>query len=187
MKPCSFDEVQTGVAASGKFWCHEHFGPQARPDIVAFGKKMQVCGIIAGPRLDEVENHCFRVPSRINSTWGGNLVDMVRAGRILEVIEQDHLTQAAARIGDALLGALGEASQRFPSLVGNVRGRGLLCAFDLPDTAHRNRLISEGLKRDVMFLGCGPRSIRFRPALILSEADIEAGMAVMHEVLGEME
>jgi L-lysine 6-transaminase len=52
-----YDEVQTGVGLTGKFWCHEHFGEKARPDIIAFGKKMQVCGILASNRVDEVENN----------------------------------------------------------------------------------------------------------------------------------
>src|SRR3546814_2959167 len=79
-----YDEVQTGVALTGKFWCHQHFGENARPDMIAFGKKMQVCGILAGPKIDEIETNVFRVPSRINSTWGGNLTDMVRSYKILD-------------------------------------------------------------------------------------------------------
>jgi L-lysine 6-transaminase len=84
-----YDEIQTGVGLTGKFWCHQHFGPDARPDIIAFGKKMQVCGILAGKRLDEIEGNVFKVSSRINSTWGGNLVDMVRSSKIMEIIEED--------------------------------------------------------------------------------------------------
>lgn len=64
------------------------------PDVVAFGKKTQVCGIMAGGRVDEVHDNVFHVSSRINSTWGGNLTDMVRARRILEVVEQDRLIDA---------------------------------------------------------------------------------------------
>src|SRR5699024_2249939 len=83
-----YDEVQTGIGLTGKFWAHEHY---VKPDILAFGKKAQVCGILASERVDEVENNCFHVSSRINSTWGGNLVDMVRSARILEVIEEEDL------------------------------------------------------------------------------------------------
>jgi L-lysine 6-transaminase len=70
-----YDEVQTGVGLTGKFWAHEHY---VKPDILAFGKKAQVCGILAGTRIDDLDTNVFRVSSRINSTWGGNLVDMVR-------------------------------------------------------------------------------------------------------------
>ena len=94
-----YDEVQTGVGLTGKFWCHEHFGENARPDILAFGKKMQVCGILAGKRVDEIENNVFHVSSRINSTWGGSLVDMVRSSKIMEIIEEDNLCDNAAENG----------------------------------------------------------------------------------------
>jgi L-lysine 6-transaminase len=79
-----FDEVQSGVGITGEFWAHQSLG--IKPDIIAFGKKTQVCGILAGRKLDEVDDHVFKMPSRINSTWGGNLVDMVRFDRILEII-----------------------------------------------------------------------------------------------------
>ena len=82
-----FDEVQTGVGGTGRRWCCEHFG--VLPDLIAFGKKTQVCGVMAGPRLDEVRDNCFRLPGRINSTWGGNLTDMVRSTHCLRVIEEE--------------------------------------------------------------------------------------------------
>src|SRR6266496_6242709 len=70
-----FDEVQCGMGATGRNWCCEHF--DVVPDLLAFGKKAQVCGVMAGPRLDEVKDNAFRLPSRLNSTWGGNFTDMV--------------------------------------------------------------------------------------------------------------
>ena len=74
------DEVQTGVGITGKMWAHEHFGLE--PDAVAFGKKTQVCGCLVGPRVDEEPENVFKVSSRINSTWGGGLTDMVRCGAL---------------------------------------------------------------------------------------------------------
>src|SRR6266702_4124650 len=73
------DEVQTGVGLTGTAWAYQQLGVQ--PDVVAFGKKTQVCGVMAGGRVDEVPQNVFAVSSRINSTWGGNLTDMVRARR----------------------------------------------------------------------------------------------------------
>jgi len=178
-----YDEVQTGVGLSGKFWCHEHFGEKARPDILAFGKKMQVCGILASTRVDEVENNVFKVSSRINSTWGGSLVDMVRSSKIMEIIEEDKLCDNAAEVGDYLQNELAKIAAR-NSIIGNVRGKGLLTAFDFPDKAKRDKFITEGMNRDIMFLGCGNQTIRFRPALIMDKQHIDEGLTVLEKILG---
>ena len=177
-----YDEVQSGVGLTGKFWCHQHFGENARPDIIAFGKKMQVCGILVSNRVDEVENNVFKVSSRINSTWGGSLVDMVRSSKIMEIIEEDRLCENAAAIGDYLQDELQKLAQR-NDIIGNVRGLGLMTAFDFADKAHRDQFISEGMKRDIMFLGCGSQTIRFRPALIMEKQHIDAGIDVIKQIL----
>lgn len=177
-----YDEVQTGVGLSGKFWCHEHFNEKARPDILAFGKKMQVCGILVGNKVDQVEHNVFRVSSRINSTWGGNLVDMVRATQILQIIREDELCTKAAESGQYLQQQLQQLSARYDQIT-NVRGKGLLTAFDFPDAAMRNTFLKKGMENNVMFLGCGPHTIRFRPALIIENSHIDQGMAIMTKIL----
>lgn len=177
-----YDEVQTGVGISGKFWCHEHFGENARPDIIAFGKKMQVCGILAGTRVDEVQDNVFKVSSRINSTWGGNLVDMVRASKILEIIEEDDLCTNAEQVGTHLQSELTTIAGKYHSM-SNVRGKGLLTAFDFPDKQTRDRFLAMGMDKNVMFLGCGERSIRFRPALIIDKPHIDEGLDILQQIL----
>lgn len=181
-----YDEVQTGVGLTGKFWCFEHFGPNARPDILAFGKKMQVCGILAGERIDEIKNNVFRVSSRINSTWGGNLADMVRSTKVLQIIEEDRLVENAERVGKYLLQKLSDLANQ-SELVSNVRGRGLLVSFDFPSKEIRDRFIQKALKENALFLGCGEKSIRFRPALIIQEKEIDLGIAIIRKVLVNLE
>jgi L-lysine 6-transaminase len=176
-----YDEVQTGVGLTGKFWCHEHFGEKARPDILAFGKKMQVCGILAGRRIDEVEDNVFKVSSRINSTWGGSLVDMVRSSKIMEIIEEDSLCDNAATMGEYLQNGLSEVAERYP-IVSNVRGKGLLTAFDFPDKATRDSFIKKGFDNNIMYLGCGERSVRFRPALIIEKSHIDIGLEMLEQI-----
>jgi L-lysine 6-transaminase len=177
-----YDEIQTGVGLTGKFWCHEHFGEKARPDILAFGKKMQVCGILAGKKVDEIEHNVFNVPSRINSTWGGSLVDMVRATKILEIINEDNLCGNAEQCGNYLQSELIKLSEKY-NIISNVRGRGLLTAFDFPDKTTRDTFIQNGLKDNVMFLGCGSHTIRFRPALIITKQHIDEGLEIMKRLL----
>jgi L-lysine 6-transaminase len=180
-----YDEIQTGVGLTGKFWCHEHFGPNARPDIIAFGKKMQVCGILASERVDEIKTNVFKVSSRINSTWGGNLVDMVRSSKILQIIEEDGLLEKATQTGDYLLEKLLEIAEEFP-IVTNVRGRGLFTAFDFPNQEKRNIFLKKGLEHNVLFLGCGKQSIRFRPALIIEKEHIDKGVEVIRKIIKEL-
>lgn len=177
-----YDEVQTGVGLTGKFWCHQNFSEKARPDILAFGKKMQVCGILAGRKLDEIETNVFHVSSRINSTWGGNLVDMVRATKILQIVKEDQLCENAAAMGIYLQENLKSLSSKFDKM-SNVRGRGLLTAFDFPSKEMRDAFLKKGMEHNVLFLGCGSSTIRFRPALCIEKKHIDQGMDVMEKIL----
>jgi L-lysine 6-transaminase len=178
-----FDEVQTGVAATGRFWCYQHF--DVVPDMLVFGKKMQACGILVGKRIDEIERNVFVESSRINSTWGGNLTDMVRATRILEIIEADGLVAAAATMGDHFLGGLNELA-KLDTRVTNVRGRGLLTAFDLPSGEVRDRFLGACREKGLLALKAGMRSIRFRPTLSVRKAELDHGLGILHDVLKAM-
>src|SRR5690349_3969264 len=178
------DEVQTGCGLTGTAWAHEQLG--LAPDVVAFGKKTQVCGIMAGRRVDEVPDNVFAVSSRINSTWGGSLADMVRARRILEVVEADELIPRAATLGARLLAMLHELADRHPAVT-DPRGRGLMCAVTLATPQLRDRVV-EVLRtgEHVIVLGCGARSLRFRPALTVTEAELAAGVAALDRVLARV-
>ncbi|MFO8099251.1 MAG: L-lysine 6-transaminase [Salinibacter sp.] len=175
-----FDEVQSGVGITGEFWAHQALGVQ--PDIIAFGKKTQVCGILAGKKLDEVDGHVFETPSRINSTWGGNIVDMVRFDRILEIMEEDALVAHAGHAGEHLQQCLQDLQDEFP-VVTNPRGLGLMCAFDLPSTEMRDRVKDETYEEGAIILGCGERSIRFRSPLTITTDEIDEGMACIRRAL----
>lgn len=178
-----FDEVQTGLGMSGKMWAHQALG--VKPDIVAFGKKTQVCGIMASDRLNEVDS-VFKISSRINSTWGGNLVDMFRAKKILEVIEQDNLVDNAAAMGEVLQKGLIRMQEKYPSIVSNARGLGLFCAFDLEDSKTRDKFLNKLFDKGLFVLKCGCLTIRFRPPLTVSEEEIEKAIAIIDEALSEM-
>lgn len=175
-----FDEVQTGVGMTGTFWAFEQLG--VVPDMICFAKKMQVGGFIAGPRIDEVERNVFRESTRINSTWGGSLTDMVRAELILRIIEEERLMEAAARLGREILAGLGELAEAGAPL-SNLRGAGLMCAFDLASPEERDRVLKSCREKGLLLLGSGTRSIRFRPPLVISSEEIREGLGLLQEAL----
>ena len=171
-----FDEVQTGMGLTGKGWCCEHFG--VMPDLICFGKKAQVCGIMAGPRLDEVKENVFRLPSRINSTWGGNFTDFVRSKHFLKIIEQEKLVDNA-RVKGAYFTAELQAMAQKHGTINAVRGRGLMIAFDLPTGAMRDAFWKKSYDLGLLVLRCGDRSIRLRPVLDVKDDTIEAALKIM--------
>jgi L-lysine 6-transaminase len=173
-----FDEVQCGMGTTGRNWCCEHFG--VKPDLMAFGKKVQVCGVMAGPRLDEVRDNAFRLPSRINSTWGGNFTDMVRSTHYLRIVEAENLVANAAKIGEYFLKSLQDLQRDEPVMTA-VRGRGLFLAFDLPNPKTRDEFWKGLFDRGVLVLKSGERAIRFRPALDISAGVVDEAMELFRE------
>jgi L-lysine 6-transaminase len=178
------DEVQTGFGMTGTNWAFQQLG--LSPDLVAFGKKSQVCGVMGGGRIDEVPDNVFHVASRINSTWGGNITDCVRSRRILEVMEEQDLVANAARQGKFLLDRLIELAAG-SDLVSNPRGRGLLCAVDLPSTDVRND-VRDRLRDEerVLLLPCGERSLRFRPRMNVTTDELTLACDALDRVLARV-
>ncbi|WP_026449261.1 L-lysine 6-transaminase [Actinopolyspora mortivallis] len=180
------DEVQSGGGLTGHPWAHQALGLE--PDLVAFGKRLQVCGVLGGRRVDEIPDNAFREPSRISSTWGGSLVDMVRATRILEVVEEERLLEHASRMGELLLSELRGLAAEFPGLVSAARGRGLMAAVDLPDANTRDRVVDLVRRRHrTIFLPCGPRSLRWRPALSVRPEELTDAVVALRKTLSELD
>jgi L-lysine 6-transaminase len=175
------DEVQTGIGLTGRMWGHEHFG--LKPDALAFGKKTQVCGCLVGPKVDREPENAFKVTSRINSTWGGGLTDMVRFGRFLEIIDEERLVENARTTGARLLSGLQALQHELGGLMTNARGRGLMLAFDLPGTEQRDRAHRRIVDEGLFLLTCGVRSIRFRPPLNLSPEEADTALDLLRRAL----
>jgi L-lysine 6-transaminase len=172
-----FDEVQTGMGLTGRMWFHEH--DDIRPDLLAFGKKTQVCGMMGGPRLDEEPDNVFRLGSRINSTWGGNLVDMVRSQRYLEIMAEEKLLENASRVGAHLKHGLEKLQGERPEILSNARGVGLMCAIDFPDGAFRDAVAERAYELGMIILPCGTRSLRFRPPLDVTTAEVDEALGLL--------
>ena len=181
-----FDEVQCGMGITGKMWAWQHHAP-VKPDLFSFGKKAQICGLVAGPRIDEVENNCFTVSSRINSTWGGTVVDMVRAQRYLEIYRDDKILDYVSNVaGPALYNGLKELEAEFPKYIRNVRGKGLMCAYDICSEELRNKFLKACQANNMLILGCGANTVRFRPALNVPVEDIKLGIEISRKAAKEV-
>lgn len=180
------DEVQTGMGITGKPFASDHMGIE--PDVITFGKKSQVCGVFARKaRIDEVADNVFNVPSRINSTFGGNNFDYVRLGLICECLMTDKVLDNVNREAAFLNQTLQKLQHKYPNLVLNVRGLGLLCAFDLPTTRMRDALIKQAFEDELLLLGCGEKTIRFRPVLTVTRAELEEGLHRLEQALLKIE
>lgn len=162
------DEVQTGVGLTGRTWAYEHYG--IVPDMISFGKKAQVCGFASTNRINEVSNNVFKESSRISSTWGGNIIDMLRFTNIIKVINELNLVQNAESVGKYFLNKLQETDR-----IQNVRGKGLMLAFDLETPEERDKVLHK-LKENMVILPCGKKSIRIRPHLIFSKENVDEAM-----------
>ena len=173
-----FDEVQSGMGMTGKRWACEHHG--VVPDLLTFGKKSQVCGVMAGVRLDEVKENCFRLPSRISSTFGGNFTDYVRSTYYLRIYEQEQLVENARVKGELFLDGLRSLAKHH-SIVTAPRGSGLMLAFDLPDTATRDAFWRGCYELNLLVIRSGERSIRLRPVLDVKDEIIEQSLKIMGE------
>ena len=178
-----FDEVQCGMGITGRKWCCEHFG--IRPDLLAFGKKAQVCGVMAGPRLDEVKDNCFRLASRISSTWGGNFTDYVRSTHYLKVIQAEDLVGNAQLQGNYFLNELHGLAQRHPLLTA-VRGRGLMLAFDLPNSGLRDAFCKTAFQKGLLLVGSGERSVRLRPVLDIRAEVLDQAIRLLEVVCRDL-
>ena len=181
-----YDEVQTGVGVTGNMWAHQQFPDECRPDIISFGKKMQICGIFCGDRVDEVENNVFHESSRLNSTWGGNIADMVRITIYLEIIANEKLVHNASENGKYLLQKLEGIQNDYSGVVSNSRGSGLFAAFDLPDTSKRDSLANLIISEGALILGSGKKSIRFRPHLNISREEIDLADQIIRRAIARL-
>jgi L-lysine 6-transaminase len=176
-----FDEVQTGMGITGRMWAHQHWGIE--PDLLSFGKKTQICGMMGGPKLDEEPENVFRVGSRINSTWGGNLVDMVRCQRYLEIMHEEKLVERAESTGKHLLAGLQKLTGERSDLMSNVRGLGLMCAVDFTDGTLRNQVREKAYELGMMILPCGEKSLRFRPPLDVTTGEVDQALDLLQRAI----
>lgn len=174
------DEIQTGMGRTGKFCAMQHWNVE--PDIICLSK-----GIASGLPLGALVARADLMqwpPGSHGSTFGGNPVACAAAVATIELLETGLLAHTV-EMGEILLSALREVMNVSP-LISEVRGLGLMCAIDLPDTATRNILLHDCFHHGLILLGAGDRSIRLCPPLIVNAEEIQVAVEILRESLAEI-
>lgn len=172
------DEVQTGGGATGKMWCHEHFGIEA--DVVSFSKKMVSGGIFHN--LEHRPPH----PGRILNTWVGDPHKIIMLEQVVTAIREENLLARVQASGDTIMSGLEELQQKFPHLLSRARGRGTFCAVDLPSVAARDSLLTSLRARGVHLGGCGEAAVRIRPSLTFTPQHASIMLDGLNDTLREL-
>jgi len=176
--PLIFDEVQTGWGATGCMWAHELFDLPTPPDVVIWAKKAQNGVLFVSEELATF----FQEEKKFNTTWEGDAVGMVRLLALLDKIdlEQVRCTGALARAG---LDALAKA---YSGLIENVRGAGVMLAFDVPRADWRDALRDRAFRRGLVMLPAGERTLRFYPRYDTEPYAIAEGLAILKAAVEDM-
>lgn len=168
--PYIADEVQAGMGRTGKFWSFEHYG--IKPDVFSVSKALQVGATVSSKNFFPSE------PGAISSTWGGGQVlDMALGIKTIDIIKKEKLLERNRKNGQYILKRLNEIN------LDNVRGRGLMIAFDLDNERKRDDFIIECAKRGLLILGCGQRSARVIPPYIIGKEAIDEGIGIIEKAV----
>jgi 4-aminobutyrate aminotransferase len=168
------DEIQSGMGRTGKLYALEHWGVQA--DIVVLAKGlasgMPLGAIIGGGGIMSWP------PGSHGSTFGGNPVSCAAALATLDLIEGGLIANAASE-GAHVLDGLRQLAARHGGLVTDVRGKGLMAAFELRSAAAANRVMQESFVRGLLVLPTGGQAIRLCPALTVSSDEISVALEIL--------
>ena len=175
--PLIFDEIQVGFGGTGKLWYYQHL--DILPDIVVFGKKTQLSGIM-------VNHSCSGIFSkdqitRLEVTWDGDVLDMIRCKHIIKAFREEGIIDSVAKKGQFLVSNLSKIKE-----LHNVRGAGLIVAFDMKDRNTRDNLIKKMYENQLICNKTADKSIRLRPNLAITNSEIESALGIISKACGEI-
>jgi 4-aminobutyrate aminotransferase len=184
------DEVQSGIARTGKWFAIEHTG--VHPDIVCMAKGI-ASGMPLGVMMSRAEVMDW-VPGSHASTFGGNPVCIAAALATLDVIEKEGLLKNSTDVGNHMMRRMADWPKKH-KLVGDVRGRGLMIGVDLVKdkqtkayaAEERDRVVELAFERGVLFLGCGPSAVRISPSLVVTQDEADVAVDVLEECISIVE
>ena len=165
------DEIQTGFGTTGKFWYYQYLGFE--PDILIFGKKAQVCGIVMSGKYSSILNLSQK---KLQVTFDGDLIDMLRSHYILNYIVDNNILNQVLN-GESFL------KNNLSKLVRNYRSHGYLIAFDLDNQQQRDEFIEKCFKQKLIVNKAGEKTIRLRPNLACTKTELLAAIDIMKGLL----
>jgi 4-aminobutyrate aminotransferase len=174
--PLIFDEVQSGMGRTGKWWVYEHYGVE--PDIMTVAKALQVGATVYDKKYEPTESGV------LSSTWGGgSRIDMAIGTKIIEIILSNHLLSNSQKIGDKLL-------KNFVDIVGingliDARGIGLMIGLEFDTKTTRDVIVKRLFKKGLLVLPAGMKSIRIMPPLIIKEEEAAKGVSLINDTINE--
>lgn len=174
--PLIFDEVQSGMGRTGKWWAYEHYGVE--PDIMTVAKALQVGATVYDKKYDPTE------PGVLSSTWGGgSRIDMAIGTKIIEIILKNNLLSNSQKIGNILL-------KNFVDFVGingliDARGIGLMIGLEFDTKMTRDVIVNRLFKKGLLVLPAGMKSIRIMPPLIINEEEAAKGVSLISDTINE--
>jgi 4-aminobutyrate aminotransferase len=174
--PLIFDEVQSGMGRTGKWWAYEHYGVE--PDIMTVAKALQVGATVYDKKYDPTE------PGVLSSTWGGgSRIDMAIGTKIIEIILKNNLLSNSQKIGNMLL-------KNFADFVGidgliDARGIGLMIGLEFDTKMTRDVIVNTLFKKGLLVLPAGMKSIRIMPPLIINEEEAAKGVSLINDTINE--
>jgi 4-aminobutyrate aminotransferase len=184
------DEVQSGIGRTGKWFAVEHTG--VHPDMVCIAK-----GIASGMPLGITMSKAGImdwVPGSHASTFGGNPVCIAAALATLDVIEKEGLLKNSQVVGGHMMKRMADWPKKH-KIVGDVRGRGLMIGVEIVKdqttreygASERDRIVELAFERGVLFLGCGPSTVRIAPPLIVTKDEADVAMDALEEAIAVVE
>jgi 4-aminobutyrate aminotransferase len=173
------DEIQSGAGRTGTMWAVEHWGVE--PDILLTAKGI-ASGMPLGAMIARAELLEAWGPGAHGSTYGGNPVACAAALATIELLEGGLVENAAIR-GDQAFAGLDQLAARFPGLITDVRGKGLMIGVEFDTAEHAEEVQWEAFEKGLLVLECGKTSVRMSPALTVSEAEMTTALRIFGEAV----
>ncbi|CAK8671881.1 4-aminobutyrate aminotransferase, mitochondrial-like [Clavelina lepadiformis] len=174
------DEVQTGMAITGRMWAHDYWGLETPPDIVTFAKKMLSGGYYFSDEFRWKDGY------RVYNTWMGEPIKLVLLEKVLDVVKEQDLVFQAENTGHYVVNGLRQLEKMFPELLSAIRGRGMFIAADITEAGKRETFVKKLLQKGVLLGVCGDHSIRLRPSLFFTPAHADILLDKVEETAREM-